>query len=88
MRAAGVDYARSRIARAELEGDLRKVLQAAGGKCFTQEFYIQAGGLYNRTTLKKRLHCSNWRKLLEKVLQVRPAPSVKVKKVRVQRPVT
>ena len=88
MQAAGVDYARSRIARAELEGALRKVLQAAGGKYFTQEFYVQAGGRYNRTTLKKRLHCSNWRELLEKVLQVRPAPSVKVKKVRVQRPVT
>lgn len=87
MRAAGVDYARSFIARSDLEADLRRVLEAADGKYFTQEFYARNGGRYNRTTLRKRLHCSNWRQLLEKVLQVRPAPSVKVKKVRVTRSV-
>lgn len=88
MRAAGVDYARSRIATSDLEGDLRKVLEAAGGKYFTQEYYFQAGGHYDCTTLKKRLRCANWTELLEKVLQVRPVPRVKVKRVRVRRSVS
>ena len=42
MRAAGVDYARSRISSSDLEGDLRRVLEAAGGRYFTQDFYIQS----------------------------------------------
>ena len=88
MQAAGVDYARSRIARSDLEGDLRRVLDAAGGKYFTQEFYRKSGGRYSWTTLKKRLHCPNWAELLEKVLLVRPDPRVKVKKVRVRWSVT
>jgi 5-methylcytosine-specific restriction endonuclease McrA len=88
MRAAGVDYARSPIATSDLEGDLRRVLDAAGGKYFTQKFYRQSGGRYNWTTLKKRLGCSNWTVLLEKVLQVHPDPRVKVNRVRVRRSVT
>jgi hypothetical protein len=88
MRAAGVDYARSRVPTSDLESDLRRVLEASCGKYFTQEFYVQAGGRYNATTLRKRLQCANWAELLEKVLHVRPVPRVIVKRVRVRRPST
>src|ERR1035438_9569595 len=44
MRAAGVDYARSRVSSYDLESDLRRVLDESGGTYFTQEFYVQAGG--------------------------------------------
>ena len=88
MRAAGVDYARSRVSTSDLEGDLRKVLEVSGGRYFTREFYVQAGGRYNAITLRKRLHCANWGELLEKVLNVRPVPRVVVKRVRVRRPST
>jgi hypothetical protein len=86
MRAAGVDYARSRVATSDLENDLRGVLEAAGGKYFTQEFYIQAGGHYSVKTLKNRMRCSTWQELLEKVLCVRPVRRIIVKKARVPRP--
>jgi hypothetical protein len=88
MRAAGVDYARSRISPSDLEGDLRKVLEASGGKYFTQEFYVQAGGRYTAATLRKGLRSSSWAELMEKVLHVRPAPRVIVKRVRARRPST
>ena len=82
MRAAGMDYARSRVSSYDLESDLRRVLDASGGTYFTQGFYSQAGGRYSTTTLKKRLHCANWAELLEKVLLVRPVRRVIVKKAR------
>jgi len=85
MRAAGVDYSRSGISAPDLEDDLRRVFEASGGRYFTEKSYRQAGGRYDRTTLKKRLHCANWAELLEKVLRVRPAPRVIVKRVRVGR---
>jgi hypothetical protein len=88
MRAAGMDYARSRISKSDLEGDLRRVLEAFGGRYFTQESYAQAGGRYSTTTLKERLRCASWAELLETVLQVRPAPRVMVKRVRAPRPPT
>jgi hypothetical protein len=86
MRAAGADYARSRKTISDLEGDLRRVLKASGGQYFTENFYVQTGGRFNWTTLKKRLHCTNWAELLEKVLHVRPSPRVIVRRVRVRRP--
>ena len=86
MRAAGVDYARSRVSSYDLESDLRRVLDESGGTYFTQEFYVQAGGRYSTTTLKKRLHCANWAELLEKVLLVRPVRRVIVERARASRP--
>jgi preprotein translocase subunit Sss1 len=86
MRAAGVDYTRSRVLMSDLENDLRRVLAAADGKYFTQEFYIQAGGQYSVKTLKNGMRCSTWGELLEKVLLVSPVRRVIVKKARAPRP--
>ncbi|MFY9728550.1 MAG: HNH endonuclease [Bryobacteraceae bacterium] len=85
MRAAGVDYARSGISASDLKEDLGRVFEKSGGKYFTQKFYRQAGGRYSWTTLKKRLHCTNWVELLEKVLHVRRAPRVIARRVRARR---
>ena len=52
MRAAGVEYARSQIQTSDLEGDLKRVFEAAGGKYFTREFYAKGGGRYTATTLQ------------------------------------
>jgi hypothetical protein len=86
MRAVGMDYVRSRLQTSDLLCDLRKVLEAAGGKYFTQDFYIQNGGRYSVKTLKSRMNCSTWEELLEKVLLVRPVRRVIVKKARASRP--
>jgi len=85
MRAAGVDYTRSRVPTSDLEDDLRRVLEASSGKYFSENFYVQAGGRYSSTTLKRRLYCSGWAELLEKILNVRRVPPVIVKRVRVRR---
>ncbi|MGA2616809.1 MAG: HNH endonuclease [Thermoguttaceae bacterium] len=90
IRAAGIEFSRSRINAADLVADLKKMLQVAGGKHFTEDFYQKNGGRYSVKTLKARLGHPRWSELLEKVLGVpsvrkivvRPARKVVVKKSR------
>lgn len=75
MNTAGYDYPGRRVTVAALRSDLKRVLGLAGGKFFTQVYYVRNGGRFSPRTLKSRLGYADWASMLQQECGVRKRPN-------------
>jgi len=83
MKQAGLAYDVNTVSTPDIVADLRKVLAANNGQCFSPYFYRKAGGRCHPTTILKRFGYTSWASLLQQVMGASPAaPKVKTPKVK------
>jgi hypothetical protein len=86
MKQAGLAYDVNTVSTPDIEADLRKVLAANNGQCFSPYFYRKAGGRCHPTTILKRFGHTSWATLLQQVLGASPmTPKVRTPKIKAPR---
>jgi hypothetical protein len=86
MIAAGREYFPSKLSTNELFDDLHRMLEIAGGRYFTQDFYMRNAGRYSVKTLKSRLGYRTWQQMLREELGATKITKVIVRKERAKPP--